>query len=176
MSKLKRLLRYDLPLHFVLLLTNWLPDNVVFMNFRGWLASFFFNKCGSNLCLGRNVSFYNPSQITIGNNVYIAMGCWMMASNGIAIEDNVLFGPYVTVVTANHSLKNEAYAFGEDGKKSFIRIQSGSWIGAHVAILPGADVNKGVLIAANSVLNSETIAYGIYGGLPGKLIKIEKSM
>lgn len=171
--KFYRLIRYDWPLHFVLIFTNWLPDNVALMNFRGWLASFFFKECGPNLCLGRNVTFYNPSKVIIGRDVYIAYGCWFMASFGIRIENEVNFGPYVVVVTANHSLENGSYAFGENGKKAEVVIGEGSWIGAHASILPGARVNDGVLIAANCVLNSETEKFGIYGGVPAKLIKIE---
>ncbi|MCO5259133.1 MAG: hypothetical protein M9916_03230 [Crocinitomicaceae bacterium] len=57
MTNLIRLLRYDWPLHFVLLLTNWLPDNVVFLRLRGYLAHFFFLSCGKNLRLGRNLTF-----------------------------------------------------------------------------------------------------------------------
>jgi hypothetical protein len=41
LKKLYRLQRFDWPLHFVLLFTNWLPDNVFFMNLRGFFASFF---------------------------------------------------------------------------------------------------------------------------------------
>jgi hypothetical protein len=59
-------------LHFVLLVTNWLPDNVVFLRFRGFLAGFFLNGSCKNLRLGRNVTFYNPSKIFISDNVYIA--------------------------------------------------------------------------------------------------------
>ncbi len=70
-----RLLRYDLPLHFVLRLTNWLPDNVMFIRLRGRLARPFFKSCGTRLGLGRNITFYNPSKIEIGEDVYIGYGC-----------------------------------------------------------------------------------------------------
>ena len=61
-----------------LLFTNWLPDNVIFINLRGRLARPFFKKCGKNLGIGRNVCFYNPSKMEIGTNVYIAYGCWFL--------------------------------------------------------------------------------------------------
>jgi len=121
MNKLYRLLRYDWPLHFVLLFTNWLPDNVFFIRMRGWLASAFFKNAGRNIEIGRNVTFYNPSKITIGNNVYFAQGCWFSANQEISIRDNILFGPYVVLVNSNHSLKNGAYFFGKPSeKKTFV--------------------------------------------------------
>ena len=103
MIKAYRLIRYDLPLHFVLVLTNWLPDNVPFMRFRGWLASFFLAECGKNLTLGRNITLYNPSKIAIGSNVYIAYGCWLSATEKIVIEDEVLFGPYCVLTAGDHT-------------------------------------------------------------------------
>jgi len=37
MKKLWHYLRFDWPLHFMLLFTNWLPDNVFFLRVRGAL-------------------------------------------------------------------------------------------------------------------------------------------
>lgn len=171
-KKVYRLLRYDWPLHFVLVLTNWLPDNVVFIKLRGLLAKPFFLKAGSNLQIGRDVTFYNPSNIEIGKNVYIARGTWFSAGERIKIQDNILFGPYVVVVTSDHSIENSAYYFGPPVNKKSVEICSGSWIGAHSTILAGSYINKTVLIGANSVFKGSSQEKGIYGGVPAKLIKI----
>ena len=112
MSKIFRLFRYDWPLHFILLLTNWMPDNVFVIRLRGKLASPFFKKCGKKLGIGRGVTFYNPSQIEIGDWVYIAYGCWLQGSFGIKISDEVLFGPYVVVATSNHTRQEGSWRFG----------------------------------------------------------------
>lgn len=174
LKKTYRLFRYDWPMHFVLLLTNWLPDNVVFMNLRGYLASFFFGSCGKGLCLGRNLTFYNSSQMNVGNNVYIASGCWFSSSGGIFLEDNILFGPYVVVVTSNHSLKAGAYCFGEPINIEVVKVGSGSWIGSHCTILPGSNIAESCLIATNSVYKGNSVKFGIYAGSPAKFIKYAK--
>ncbi len=165
-----RLLRYDLPLHFVLWLTNWLPDNVIFINMRGRLASPFFKKCGRKIGIGRNVTFYNPSEIVIGDFVYIAYGCWFLGSGSLIIEDEVMFGPYVVISPGNHTKVNGSFRNGPAESK-FVRIGAGSWIGAHVTIVVGAEVGKGCLIAANSVLNKKVEDDSLYGGVPAKFIK-----
>ena len=59
MSKIRRLMLHDWPLHFVLLITNWLPDNVFIIRLRGRLARPFFKKCGKRLGIDQNVVFYN---------------------------------------------------------------------------------------------------------------------
>ena len=63
-------------LHFVLLFTNWLPDNVIFLRFRGFLANFFLMGTCKNLRIGRNVTFYNPSKIYIDDDE-IAAPDWL---------------------------------------------------------------------------------------------------
>jgi len=169
MQKVKRLLRYDWPLHFVLLLTNWLPDNVLFIRLRGFVCSPFFNKRGKGL--GRDLTFYNPSKIVLGNNVYIAKGCWFLAHEEILVGNETIFGPYVVVVTANHSFANGSYKAGPTVDKKPVIFGSGSWISAHSTILPGANIADGSLMAANSVFGGTTTKGSIYGGVPARKLK-----
>lgn len=175
MNKIHRLLRYDWPMHFILLLTNWLPDSLLFIKLRGVLARPFLKKAGKNLKLGRDITFYDPSQLSIGNNVYVAKGCWFACGNGIEIGNNILFGPYVVVVTSNHSLKNGSYSLGEEVKKEKVVINDGAWIGSHVTVLSGTHINNAVLVAANSVIQGKTEVNGVYGGIPAKLLKIAEN-
>lgn len=170
MSKLYRLLRYDWPLHFVLVLTNWLPDNVPFLRLRGWLARLFLGECGSGFNLGRNVTLYNPSRIRIGNNVYIAYGCWFMAGETITIEDEVMFGPYCLIVSSNHQRGKHSFRFA-DSKREPILIGRGSWIGGGVAITAGSNVGSGVAIGANSVVRGSIPSNVMAAGQPVRVIK-----
>ncbi len=165
-----RLLRYDWPLHFVLWLTNPLPDNVFFIRLRGRLARPFFKSCGKELGIGRNVTFYNPSQMEIGDYVYIAYGCWFSCTGGIKIEDEVLFGPYVLVVTSNHTMLKGSYRFGQPVTGP-IQIGKGAWIGGHAVITAGVTIGKGAVVAANSVANKDVAAGMIVGGVPIKELK-----
>lgn len=170
MSKYYRLFRYDWPLHFILLITNWLPDNVFFIRLRGRLAAPFLKHCGDRLGIGRNVTLYNPSQISIGTDVYIAYGCWFSASAGLEIEDEVLFGPNVVIATTNHTKLNGSYRFGLP-KGNFVKIKKGSWIGANCTIGPGVEVGIGSVLGANSFLNKSTGDHILFAGIPAKMIK-----
>lgn len=148
MNKAIRLLRYDWPLHFVLLFTNWLPDNVVFLKLRGTLASPFFKKCGSKLSLGRNLVFYNPSEITLGNDVYIAYGCWICAAVKVHIGNKVSFGPGCVVASGSHRLSNGNFHDEVNKENEEIEIGEGSWIAANVNIAGGTVIGKSSLVAA----------------------------
>ena len=170
MRKLHRLLRYDWPLHFVLLLTNWLPDNVVFIRLRGILARPFFKKCGNRLGIGRNVVFYNPSRIEIGDLVYIAYGCWFSSSEQIIIENEVLFGPYVVVATSNHTRIQGSFRFGLPIGKS-VQFKMGSWIGTNTTVLHGSTIGKGSVVGANSIVSGEVPDNCVFAGNPGYVRK-----
>ena len=170
MKKLFRLLRYDWPLHFVLLLTNWLPDNVLLLRLRGALARPFFGSCGLNLRLGRNLSFYNPSQIEIGSDVYIAYGSWFMGGDEISIGDEVLVGPYCVVVSSNHTRLNGSFRYGK-AERAPIHIDAGSWLASQVTVTAGSVIGSGTLIAAGSVVNGTIPADVIAGGRPAHVIR-----
>jgi maltose O-acetyltransferase len=170
MNKLARNLRYDWPLHFILLLTNWLPDNVAFLRLRGTLARPFLGSCGTDLRLGRNITFYNPSNIHIGSRVYIAYGCWFMALDRIQIDDEVIFGPYCIVVTSKHTRINGSFRYGER-QHGPIHVNRGCWIASHAVLSAGSTIHEGALISAGAVVNKDIPADTMAGGAPARKIK-----
>ncbi len=172
MGNFYRILRYSWPLHFVLLFSNWLPDNVFFLRLRGFLASFFFKQCGKNLRLGRNITFYNPANISIGSDVYIAMGCWFLGAKAIVIQDEVMFGPYCVIADSNHTLNGKSYRFGPPNPGT-VEVGRGSWVGAHSILLKDIKIGEGVLVAANSVVNKNVEDLHSVGGVPIKVLKNE---
>ncbi len=169
-NNLLRNLRYDWPLHFVLFFTNWLPDNVIFLRLRGTLARPFLGSCGANLRLGRCITFYNPSAIHIGKDVYIAYGCWFMGGEQIHIGDEVIFGPYCVVVSSNHTRLNRSFRYGEPQKLP-ISIGCGCWVASQVTISAGSEIGVGVLIAAGAVVMGEIPPDTMVGGVPARVIK-----
>lgn len=168
-KNLLRNLRYDWPLHFALRLTDWLPDNVAVLRLRGMLARPFLGACGRNLRLGRQITFYNPSNLRIGADVYIAYGCWFLAGERITIGDEVLFGPYVVVATSNHTKVGNSFRYGPPEKKP-VQIGAGCWIAAHATILAGSIIGEGVLVAAGAVVRGEIPAGKLVGGVPGVVL------
>src|SRR5690349_14042326 len=113
MNRLWTLLRYDWPLHIVLFLTNWLPDNVIFLRLRGTLSRPFLGSCGHTLNIGRNVNFYNPSLICLGSHVHVSYGCVFLADDRISVDDEVMLGPYCVLASGNHTRAGGSYRFGD---------------------------------------------------------------
>lgn len=165
-----RLLRYDLPVHFILLITNWLPDLVKILRFRGWLIAPFLGSCGKAFKLGRNVTFYNPQNIHIGDDVYIAYGCWFTAADSVSIGNEVLIGPYCVFASSNHTRLEGSFRHGKREKGPIV-IGDGSWVGAHSCLLQNSSVGSGSLIAANSVVSRSIPENSLAGGTPAKVLK-----
>jgi len=106
--------------------------------------------------------------IVIGKNVFINFDCTFLALGGITIEDDVLIGPKVSLITENHPL-NPRERKGLVGKS--ILIKKNAWIGANATILPGVTIGKNAVVAAGSVVNKDVPDNTIFGGIPAKFIK-----
>jgi len=171
LKKIVRLLRHDLPLHFVLILTNWLPDNTVFLRFRGWLARPFLASSGSGLRLGRNVTLFNPSEISFGEAVYVAQGCWFMAGAPIRVGNEVLFGPYCVVVSSSHTRRYRSFRFGPSDRKA-IEIGDGSWLASHVVVTNGSVIGQGSAVGSHSVVKGKIPADSLAVGQPARVVKM----
>lgn len=122
----------------------------------------------------QDVSVFTPlyinygKNITIGKNVFINFDCTFLALGGITIEDDVLIGPKVSLITENHPLNPEERK-GLTGKP--ILIKKNAWIGANATILPGVTIGENAVVAAGAVVSKDVPDNTIVGGIPAKFIK-----
>lgn len=106
--------------------------------------------------------------ITIGRNVFINHGCSFLDLGGINIEDDVLIGPNVQLITENHPIKpSERKAL--DLKS--ILIKKNVWIGAGAIVLPGVTVGENSVVAAGAVVTKDVPANTVVGGVPVRVLK-----
>ena len=137
---------------------------------RGMLYKPFLKSCGSNFQVGLGVKLEHCKNIVVGNNVYIGHGCWISGiRGGIILNDEVMLGPGVKMVSSNHTSINGSYRFGPGvGKK--ISIGYGTWVAANVVITAGVNVGEGCLIAAGAVLTNDFDSNSIIGGIPARIL------
>ena len=110
--------------------------------------------------------------IRLGRKVFINNGCTFMDRGGITLEDGVLVGPNVNIITENHAeqleLRHNVYT-------KPILIKRNAWIGAGAIILPGVTIGENVIVAAGAVVTKDVPDNTIVGGVPAKIIrKIKK--
>ncbi|AIK96628.1 sugar O-acetyltransferase [Candidatus Paracaedibacter acanthamoebae] len=106
--------------------------------------------------------------IQIGKNVFINHACSFLDMGGITIEDEVLIGPKVNLITENHPLNpNDRQALITKP----VTIKRKAWIGANATILPGVTIGENSIVAAGAVVSRDVPDNVIVGGVPAKIIK-----
>lgn len=107
--------------------------------------------------------------IQIGKNVFINHACSFLDMGAITIEDDVLIGPKVNLITENHPLD-------PTDRRALITkpvvVKRNAWIGAGATILPGVTVGRNSVVAAGAVVAADVPDNTVVGGVPAKIIKI----
>lgn len=106
--------------------------------------------------------------IRIGNGVFINKSCMFVDLGGIELEDNVLIGPEVKILSVNHPLdpKNRRGVILKS-----VKIRRNAWIGAGVTVCPGVTIGENSVIGAGSVVTKDVPSNTVYAGVPAKFIK-----
>ncbi len=106
--------------------------------------------------------------IQIGKNVFINHACTFLDLGGIIIEDGVLIGPKVSIITENHPV-DPAERKMLDLKS--VTLKQNCWIGANATILPGVTIGENSVVAAGAVVTKDVPANTVVAGVPAKFIK-----
>lgn len=106
--------------------------------------------------------------IQLGKNIFINHGCSFLDLGGITIEDDVLIGPKVNLITENHPIDPRKR---KNLDLKSIVIKKNVWIGANATILPGVTIGENSIVAAGAVVNKDVPSNVIVGGVPAKIIK-----
>jgi acetyltransferase-like isoleucine patch superfamily enzyme len=106
--------------------------------------------------------------IRLGKNVFINHGCSFLDLGGIIIEDDVLIGPKVNIITENHPI-DPANRKSLDLAK--VVIKQNAWIGAGATVLPGVTIGQNSIVAAGAVVTKNVPDNTIVGGIPAQFIK-----
>jgi len=142
---------------------------------RGNLYRPYMKSCGRNFKVGTNAYIYNPNGLSVGDNVYIGFNSYL-GQGEINLADEVLVGNFVSITASNHISQGKSFRFG--GFEMIpISIGPGTWLAAHVCIMPGVNIGEGCLVAAGSIVTrSFEEERLIIAGVPAEKIgELEKS-
>ena len=105
-------------------------------------------------------------QMRLGKHVFINHSLTCMAAGGITIDDGVMIGPNVKIVTDNHDFQNRMVL-----RCKPVHICRNAWIGVGAIILPGVTIGENAIVAGGAVVTKNVEANTIVGGNPAKFIK-----
>jgi acetyltransferase-like isoleucine patch superfamily enzyme len=106
--------------------------------------------------------------IRVGKEVFINHCCEFMDRGGITLEDKVLIGPKVNLITINHPVEPS------QRRSTFcapILIKRNAWIGVGASVMPGVTIGENSIVAANAVVTKDVADNTIVGGIPAQVIK-----
>ena len=130
-----------------------------------------FAECGENNYI--ELPFranWGGHHVHMGSNVYANFNLTLVDDGDIYIGDNVMFGPNVTIATANHPIYNPMRACGYQYIKP-VHIGENTWIGAGVIIVPGVTIGKNAVIGAGSIVTKDIPDNVVAVGNPCKVIR-----
>jgi len=92
---------------------------------------------------------------------------------GLTIGDYVRIAAHCVIVPANHGVALDGGLIADQPlTKRGVRIGNDVWLGAGVRVLDGAVIGEGCVVAAGAVVRGELEPYGIYAGVPARLVRM----
>jgi len=137
---------------------------------------------GSTLVLGNNARLDTGVRILVTNfskavfGDFCDIGCYSIFNCGenFNMGANCLVAGHCYFQTSNHGYAAAHLIRDQDHIHCSIDIGDDCWFGGGVFVLPGANCGTGVVIGANSVVNSSISHYNIAVGSPAKVIRNRK--
>ncbi|MDF2503541.1 DapH/DapD/GlmU-related protein [Clostridium sp.] len=106
--------------------------------------------------------------IRLGKDIFINKSCMFVDLGGIELENNVLIGPDVKILSVNHPLN---YKNRRGVILKGVKIKRNAWLGAGVTVCPGVTIGENSVIGAGSVVTKDVPNNTVYAGVPAKFIK-----
>ncbi len=113
---------------------------------------------------------WGGKHVHFGNYVYANFNLTMVDDGNIYVGDKVMFGPNVTVATANHPIIPELRERGLQYNKD-VHIGKNVWIGAGSVIVPGVSIGENTVIGAGSVVTKDIPANCVAYGSPCRVAR-----
>lgn len=130
-----------------------------------------FAECGENCYI--ELPFHanwGGHHVHFGSGIYANSNLTMVDDGHIYVADKVMFGPNVTIATANHPINEELRGRALQYIKD-VYIGENVWIGANVVIVPGVHIGKNTVIGAGSVVTKDIPDNVVAVGNPCRVLR-----
>lgn len=160
---INRLLNIFLDFKLMLLtLVGYVPSHS-FRNFCYRLAGI---KIGRGSTIHMWARFYQPNNISIGEDTIIGDHCFLDGRAALKIGSHTAIASQALIYNSEHDIHSEDFRPIEQS----VEIGDYCFIGARAIILPGIKISNGAVIASGAVVTENVVAMTIVGGIPAKKI------
>jgi len=139
-----------------------------------FVRKFFYILSGINMPWNSTIhigaNFFNPSNITIGNDTIVGDHCFLDGRAPLKIGNHVGIASQVLIYNDEHNINSPDYG------NSFGPVEIGDYvfIGPRAIILPNIKIGKGAVVAAGAIVTKDIPDFEIWGGVPAKKISDRK--
>ncbi|MBQ9792755.1 MAG: sugar O-acetyltransferase [Clostridia bacterium] len=131
-----------------------------------------FAECGDNCYI--ELPFranWGGHHVHFGSGIYANSNLTIVDDGHVYVGDKVMFGPNVTIATANHPIEPTLRAKGLQYNKD-VYIGENTWIGAGVIIVPGVRIGKNTVIGGGSVVTKDIPDNVVAVGNPCRVLRV----
>lgn len=137
---------------------------IVSSSLKVFLLRLFGAKIETGVVIKPCVNIKFPWKLSIGKNTWIGENVWLDNVAPISIGNNVCISQGAFLVTGNHNYKKTSF----DLILAAIHIDDGVWIGAKAIVCPGTVCASHAVISAGAVVSGNIDAFTIYKGNPAQ--------
>ena len=140
----------------------------------------YFGAIGHGCIIGDNCDLV-PKNMYLGDNVMIQNRVSFISHQGcLIVKDNSVISTGCIIIPATH-LPYPEVAFYRQAKNHIgdesrtISIEEDCWIGAGSILLSKAEIGRGSIVAAGSIVTKKFPPYAVIAGCPAKIIAVKFS-
>lgn len=130
-----------------------------------------FAECGDNCYI--ELPFranWGGHHVHFGSGIYANSNLTIVDDGHVYVGDKVMFGPNVTIATANHPIEPTLRVKGLQYNKD-VYVGENTWIGAGVIIVPGVRIGKNTVIGGGSVVTKDIPDNVVAVGNPCRVLR-----
>ena len=128
-------------------------------------------KIGKRSTIHMGARFYDPRNISIGEDSIIGEGVVLDGRDKLIIGDHVDIASEVMIYNSEHDVNDPNFL----AKNAPVTIEDYVFIGPRAIILPGVRIGKGAVVAAGAIVTKDAPPFSIVGGIPAKIIGERKN-
>lgn len=111
--------------------------------------------------------------IRLGKRCRINPYSVLYGHGGLTVGDYVRIAAHCVIVPSNHGIALDGGLIADQPlTRRGVRIGNDVWLGAGVRVLDGAVIGEGCVVAAGAVVRGELEPFGIYAGVPARLVRM----
>lgn len=130
------------------------------------------DSCGELVDIRNQVDLFGTSNLRLGSRISIHPKCYIDATGGITIGNDVSIAHHTTILSTSHSWDSDTTPIRDQKTTNQpTKIHNNVWIGAGCRILGGVEIHERSIVAAGAVVTKDVPANTIVGGIPAKIIK-----